>query len=293
MSAGLEVLATGPLATVQDLGRPGYAHWGVTRSGAADRVSARLANRLVGNPEDAASIEVTFGGLRVRATGDLRVTVTGAPCPVRVGQRPVAPNVPVALPSGEELSLDPPDRGLRSYVAVQGGLDVAPVLGSRATDLLGELGPPVLRDGDELPVGDLVADYPPVDLAAVRGPAAGAVELRVLLGPRDDWFTAEARDQLLAQTWVAEPDSSRIGVRLAGAALERARDDELTSEGVVRGALQVPPSGSPTVFLADHPVTGGYPVICVVLDEDVDRAAQVRPGQAVRFRVAGSPARRP
>jgi biotin-dependent carboxylase-like uncharacterized protein len=288
VSRSLEVLATGPLATVQDLGRPGHAHWGVSRSGAADRASARLANRLVGNPEAAASIEVTFGGLRVRATGDLLVSVTGAPCPVRVGERAVGTNGPVELPSGQELTLAPPDRGLRSYVAVRGGVDVAPVLGSRATDVLGELGPPVLRDGDQLPVGDLGAEHTPVDLAAVRDPVDGEVELRVLFGPRDDWFTREAHDRLLAETWVAAPDSSRIGLRLAGVPLERRRDDELASEGVVRGALQVPPSGSPTIFLADHPVTGGYPVICVVLDEDVDRAAQVRPGQPVRFRAVGA-----
>jgi biotin-dependent carboxylase-like uncharacterized protein len=293
VTRSLEVLATGPLATIQDLGRPGYAHWGVSRSGAADRASACLANRLVGNPEAAASIEVTFGGLRVRATGDLLVSVTGAPCPVHVGERPVGTNGPVELPSGQELTLAPPDRGLRSYVAVHGGVDVDPVLGSRSTDLLGELGPPVLRDGDHLPVGDLDADHTRVDRAAVRGPAGGEVELRVLFGPRDDWFTSEARDRLLAETWVAEPDSSRIGLRLAGTALERRRDDELASEGVVRGALQVPPSGSPTIFLADHPVTGGYPVICVVLDEDVDRAAQVRPGQPVRFRAAGAAPFRP
>jgi biotin-dependent carboxylase-like uncharacterized protein len=288
VSDRLEVLATGPLATVQDLGRPGYAHWGVSRSGAADRASARLANRLVGNPEAAATVEVTFGGLHVRATGDLLVSVTGAPCPVRVGRRPAGVNGPVELPSGEELTLEAPDRGLRSYVAVHGGVDVAPVLGSRATDLLGELGPPVLREGDQLPVGDLAAEHTPVDLAAVCGPVDGVVELRVVFGPRDDWFTDQARDRLLAETWVAEPDSSRIGVRLAGAPLGRRRDDELASEGVVRGALQVPPSGSPTIFLADHPVTGGYPVICVVLDEDVDRAAQVRSGQAVRFRAVGA-----
>jgi biotin-dependent carboxylase-like uncharacterized protein len=288
VSCSVEVLETGPLATVQDLGRPGYAHWGVSRSGAADRGSARLANRLVGNPEAAASIEVTFGGLRVRATGDLLVSVTGAPCPVWVGGRAVGANSPVELPSGHELTLGPPDRGLRSYVAVHGGVDVDPVLGSRATDLLGELGPPVLREGDRLPVGDLDADHARVDRAAVRDPAHGEVELRVMFGPRDDWFAAEARDRLLEETWVAAPDSSRIGLRLDGALLERCRDDELASEGVVRGALQVPPSGAPTIFLADHPVTGGYPVICVVLDEDVDRAAQVRPGQAVRFRAVGS-----
>lgn len=283
MSGHLEVLATGPLTTVQDLGRPGYAHWGVPRSGAADRGSARLANRLVGNPEGAAVLEVTFGGLALRAHDELVLALTGAPCPARAVGR-VAPDAPFALAAGEELALEPPSRGLRTYLAVRGGLDVAPVLGSRATDLLGGLGPAPLAEGDHLPVGDLRADHPPVDQAAVRGPVAGEVELRVRLGPRHDRFTEAGREQLVAVAWTAGPDSNRIGLRLQGPPLERADDDELASEGVVRGAIQVPPAGVPTIFLADHPVTGGYPVIATVVAVDVDLAAQVRPGQAVRFR---------
>lgn len=288
MSGHLEVLDTGPLTTVQDLGRSGFAHWGVSRSGAADRGSARLANRLVGNPEDAACLEVTLGGLRVRAGADLVVATTGAPCPATAGGHRVGGNAAFSLGAGQELSLAQPYRGLRSYVAVRGGLDVPTVLGSRATDLLGELGPAVPRAGDRLAVGDRVLDPPPVDLAAVREPTAGPVELRVRFGPREDWFTEAGRERLLATTWVAAADSSRIGLRLTGADLERAVADELPSEGLVRGALQVPPTGSPTILLADHPVTGGYPVIAVVLAADVDLAAQVRPGQQVRLRAVGS-----
>ncbi|MTV26939.1 biotin-dependent carboxyltransferase family protein [Nitriliruptoraceae bacterium ZYF776] len=292
MTGMLEVLATGPLSTVQDLGRPGYAHWGVTRSGAADRAAARLANRLVGNPEGAACLEVTFGGLRLRADADLVVALVGAPCPARVGTRPVPSNAPVDLPDGQELQLEPPDRGLRTYVAVRGGLDVPAVLGSRATDLLGQLGPEVLVDGDTLAVGNLHADYPPVEQAAVRGPSGGEVQLRIRWGPRHDRFTGEARSRLLADGWAAGQDSNRIGVRLRGPELPRSSEDELPSEGLVRGAIQVPPSGPPTLFLADHPVTGGYPVIATVLDDDVDLAAQVRPGQRVRFRDVGAPSDR-
>ncbi len=288
MTGNLEVLATGPLATVQDLGRPGLGHWGVSRSGAADRASARLANRLVANPESAACLEVTLGGLRVRALGaDLVLAVTGAPSPVAVAGEPVAGNVRIELRAGEELALAPPGRGVRTYVAVAGGIDVPPVLGSRATDLLGRLGPETLRAGQHLPVGDLHAAYAAVDLAPVRQPVAGEVELRVHLGPRATWFAAAARERFLTGSWTAGPDSSRIGVRLVGPALERVADDELPSEGVVRGAIQVPPTGPPTLFLADHPVTGGYPVIGTVIEADVDLAAQVRPGQGVRFRAAG------
>ena len=280
----LEVLATGPLATVQDLGRPGYAHWGVGPSGAADRGALALANRLVGNPEDAAGVEATFGGLELRATADVLVALTGAPCPATVGGRAVGFAAQQAVRAGETLRLGAPTSGLRTYVAVRGGVDVAPVLGSRATDVLAGVGPPVLAVGAALPVGAGRSGFPATDLAPVAAPSAGTVAARVLPGPRADWF-AGAVAALTATSWTASTDSNRIGVRLEGAPLVRARSDELPSEGVVRGSVQVPPSGLPTVLLADHPVTGGYPVVAVVLDRDVDLLAQVRPGQAVRFGV--------
>ena len=280
----LEVLAAGPLATVQDLGRPGLADLGVGVSGAADRAALRLANRLVANPEGAAGLEVTLGGLRLRPHADVLVALTGAPCPVAVGGRVEGPYATLRVPAGVELALGAPLRGLRTYVAVRGGLAVPPVLGSRATDLLAGLGPPPLRPGDRLPVGPPPAAHPVVDVAPVAGPPDGDVELRVRLGPRDDWFTPAARELLLRSAWTASPDSDRVGVRLTGPALERAVPGELPSEGVVPGALQVPPTGRPVLLLADAPLTGGYPVVAVVLAADVDRAAQVRPGQRVLLR---------
>jgi biotin-dependent carboxylase-like uncharacterized protein len=286
----LDVLATGPLATVQDLGRPGHARWGVSRSGAADRASARLAQRLVGNDESAAGIEVTFGGLVVRPDTDVMVALTGAPCPATVGDDPVGTHVAFTVHAGRELRLGVPVTGLRTYLAVRGGFEVPPVLGSRATDVLGGVGPDALTEGDQLPVGDASRPLPAIDHAAVRTPTAGEVELRVRFGPRHDWFAVEAHETLVARIFTASSDSNRIGVRLDGPPLARVADEELASEGLVRGAIQVPPSGPPTLFLADHPVTGGYPVIAVVVDEDVDLAAQVRPGQHVRFRALTSPA---
>lgn len=288
MSATVEVLATGPLTTVQDLGRPGRAHWGVSWSGAADRGALRLANRLVGNPEDAAALETTFGGLRIRPDAPVLFALTGAPCRATVAGRAEACNVPIHVGAEQELELMSPRTGLRTYLAVRGGLDVPPVLGSRATDVLAGLGPDVVASGDRLPVGDACDDYPPAELAPVAEPPAGEVTLRVLLGPRANWFTPTAREALLDSPWAADPDSSRIGLRLSGPGLERSVERELPSEGMVRGSVQVPPSGPPTLLLADHPVTGGYPVIAVVLHADVDRAAQVRPGQTVRFRTLGS-----
>lgn len=275
--AALVVEETGPLTTVQDAGRPGLAAIGVGRSGACDRASYRLGNRLVGNPAGAAALEVTLGGLVLRAETDLLVVATGARCPG-------APhNAPVRVRSGEVLRLDAPTAGLRTYLAVRGGIDVEPVLGSRSTDLLGGIGPDPLEPGERLPVGTAEGEPPGVDVAPVPEPVTGTLAVRVLPGPRRDWFPEEAWRRLATGEYVAGPDSNRIGVRLEGPELTRDRQGELPSEGLVRGALQVPPSGQPVLFLADHPVTGGYPVIGYVLDEDVDRCGQLRPGQGLRL----------
>jgi biotin-dependent carboxylase-like uncharacterized protein len=281
MPRALTVLAPGSLTTVQDLGRPGQAGLGIGRSGACDRAAAALANRLVGNPADAAVLEVTFGGLAVRAEADLLVASTGARCAGAVGH-----NGPALLRAGTELRLGLPDSGLRSYLAVRGGIDVPPVLGSRATDLLSGLGPAVLAAGDVLPVGPPAGPLPGVDVAPVADPPGGEVTVAVLPGPRLDWFGDAAWAGLTGRPWTVTSESNRVGLRLDGEPLTRLRAGELPSEGMARGALQVPPSGTPVLFLADHPVTGGYPVIGYVTDADLDRCAQLRPGQAVRFRPA-------
>lgn len=279
MTRTVIVLAPGPLCTVQDEGRTGQAALGVGRSGACDRASYRLANRLVGNPPGAAVLEVTFGGLNLRAGADCLVVTTGARC---AGSP--AHNAPVVLLSGQELSLGPPVSGLRTYVALRGGIDAAPVLGSRSTDLLSGLGPSPVGAGDVLLLGAPGLAVPGVDLAPVAEPAAGDIVLTVTPGPRWDWFTEAGHAELLSNSWTMTSESNRIGVRLDGEPLERSGPGELPSEGMARGALQVPPSGQPVLFLADHPVTGGYPVAAYVQDDDVDRAAQLRPGQAVSFR---------
>ena len=272
------VESSGPLTTLQDEGRSGRAAIGVGRSGACDRASYRLANRLVGNHPGAVALEVTYGGLVLRAEDEVTVVTTGARCPG-------APhNGPVRLHAGEVLRLAAPVTGLRTYVAVRGGLVVDPVLGSAATDVLGGLGPEQLADGDRLTVGDDVTELPDTDLAAVAEPPADLLEVRVGAGPRRDWFDDRAWRLLTTQEYVVSDESNRVGVRLEGEALERSREGELPSEGMLRGALQIPPSGLPVLFLADHPVTGGYPVIGYVDDADVDRCAQLRPGQRLRLR---------
>lgn len=282
----LEVVRPGPLSTVQDLGRPGRSELGIGWSGACDRGALGLANRLLGNPEDSAAIEVTFGGLEVRATGALAVAVTGAPCPVTVDGTAYGCGSAIDVPPGAVVRLGRPAAGLRTYVAVRGGIAVSPVLGSRSTDMLAGVGPERLTEGVALPVGTVAGDWPAVDVAPVPAPPADEVMLRVLLGPRDDWFEAGAVERLLSEPYEVTPESNRIGMRLDGPPLARSVDGELPSEGLVAGAVQVPPSGKPTVFLADHPVTGGYPVLAVVCSADLDHAGQLRPGQRVRFRRA-------
>jgi biotin-dependent carboxylase-like uncharacterized protein len=287
VSGALEVLAPGPLTTVQDGGRPGLGALGVSPSGACDRRSFHLANRLVANPEEAAALEVTFGGLGLRARGDVELSTAGARCPIVLEDHRGAHELPhdavLWVPSGATVRLGAPEAGLRTYVGVRGGVAVEPVLGSRSTDVLAGLGPAPLRAGDVLPVGPDPADLPTVELAPVPDPPGGDLELRVLLGPREDWLGDAGLTALLARTWTVGSESNRTGMRLEGEPVPRAREGELASEGMVRGAVQVPPSGLPVLFLADHPVTGGYPVPVCVVEDDVDVAAQARPGQRLRF----------
>ncbi|MFD8721757.1 biotin-dependent carboxyltransferase family protein [Streptomyces sp. NPDC059629] len=278
----LVVVRAGALTTVQDRGRPGYAHLGVPRSGALDAPAAALVNRLVGNSPEAAVLETTLDGCAVRPRSTVVVAVGGAPCPVSVGGRPAAWGAPVVVAAGELLEVGTALSGVRSYVAVSGGVAVEPVLGSRATDLLSGLGPAPLTDGTVLPLGTPAAPHARVDVAPQPSPPAELV-LRVTLGPRADWFTPAAVRAFTSRAYRVSSASNRIGLRTEGPALERALPGELPSEGMVLGAVQVPPDGRPVVFLADHPTTGGYPVIAVVRAADLPAAAQAVPGIPVRF----------
>lgn len=335
LAGPVEVLRPGPLATVQDLGRTGYGHLGVPRGGAADADSLRRANRLVGNPDGAAGLEFTLGRAALRFHADAVVAVTGAPAPLTItagpdtaspdttgpgstgpgtgdpgtasaGAREAESDAALIVPAGCVLRLGAPGTGLRTYLAIRGGIDGPAVLGSRSADLLSGLGPRPLRAGDRLPVGPTGPGSPvgPAPTAPARdhnhgtSAAAGAgdapagddspggiVTLRITVGPRDDWFDPAALRALTGAAYRVTPASNRTGLRLAGPAVTRSRRGELPSEGMVAGALQVPPDGQPILLLADHPATGGYPVIAVVCSADIGRAAQLRPGQLVRFAV--------
>ncbi|GGL06246.1 biotin-dependent carboxyltransferase family protein [Mangrovihabitans endophyticus] len=273
----MTVLRTGPLVVLKDRGRPGHGNQGVGPSGAVDRLAYARANALVGNPAGHAVLECTLGGLRVRCDEPATIVLTGTDAVLTVDGSPAGPEQVVRVSAGAVVAVTAPRRGLRSYLAVRGGFDSPPVLGSRSTDPLG-VGPPRPAPGDVLPIGP-----------APDGPAAspradpGDGPLEVDLGPRDDWFTAAAVATFLSAAYTVSPASNSVGLRLDGPPLARSRDDELLSEGVVRGAVQVPPDGQPIVFQADHPVTGGYPVIAVLTPRSADRAAQARPGARLRF----------
>jgi biotin-dependent carboxylase-like uncharacterized protein len=271
----------GPLTTVQDLGRPGLAHLGVPRSGALDRPALLLGNRLVGNPPAAAALEITLGPFIATVCEVGTIALTGAAAPLRVGGRPAPLNAPVPVRAGDKIEVGPAVLGLRAYLAVAGGFATPAVLTSRSTDTLSSLGPPVVRPGARLPIGPRTADPSTVDVAP-RPALGGEITLRITWGPRADRFTDAER--LSGSPYHLGSDSNRVGARLTGRALTRADAGELPSEGIVLGAVQVPANGQPLVFLADHPTTGGYPVVAVVDPADLPLLAQARPGDSVRFR---------
>ncbi|KFF60565.1 urea amidolyase [Cryobacterium sp. MLB-32] len=294
VSGGVLVVDPGVQTTIQDLGRPGYAHLGVTGGGALDRGALRRANRLAGNETDAAVLENALGGLCLEAVTDQVFAVSGAGGDLSIvgvasktaresTDRQVPRDAPFALLAGERLTLHAPEWGVRSYLAVRGGIDTPLILGSRSTDTLSGVGAAPLRHGDAL----VVHEAPPTSIVGNPEPSpaepAEVTEVRFVAGPRADWFGAESLTRLSAVEWTVTAQSNRIGLRLDGEPLERSRPGELASEGTVAGAIQVPASGLPVLFLADHPVTGGYPVVGVVVASDLDLAAQLAAGARIRF----------
>ncbi|WP_288831880.1 carboxyltransferase domain-containing protein [uncultured Corynebacterium sp.] len=271
----------------QDLGRQGNGNLGVTTSGSADRASARTANAAVGNKRNATLLE-NVGGLTLTALAETVVCVTGADADVTVGGRPALLATPLIVPAGAELVVAPARTGMRTYIAVRGGLIADTELDSAATDMLSGLGPAPLRAGDTVSMSLVPPQSAnallsnPLRVTSEGGTTVGVV--RCVLGPRDDWFPQEAIDRFLSTTFTVTPESNRVGLRLeSDTPIERDRAGELPSEGMVAGSIQIPPSGQPVVFLRDHAVTGGYPVIATVINEDVDIAAQLPPGGKIRF----------
>jgi biotin-dependent carboxylase-like uncharacterized protein len=276
----LRVVDPGPSATVQDLGRRGVAHLGVARAGAFDRGAHRHANLLVGNDAGAAALEVLLGPFVAEATCTLTLAVAGTDAVLSVDGRPAPPGAAVVVEEGARIVLGAPRRGLRTTLAVAGGIEVPPVLGSRSTDHAAGLGPPALAPGDMLQVGAAPprAPFPAPSPPVLRD---GLVVLRVLPGPRLDRLPG-GLGALGRTTWSVAPASDRTGVRLVGEPLP-VDPAALPSEGMPPGAVQVPPDGLPIVLGPDAGTTGGYPVVAVVVDEDRDLLAQLRPGEALGF----------
>jgi KipI family sensor histidine kinase inhibitor len=291
-SPGLELLEPGLLTTVQARGRAGYRRFGVPVAGPLDPEAHAEANRIVGNPEDAATLEGTIAGPTLRLLASITFAVTGGDLGAvlhraDLGEWPVPLGATVRARAGNVLAFTRRRAGARAYVALAGGIDVPIVLGSRATDVGagfgGFMGRP-LRAGDSLSLGQR-AQGPPGAGAAWSAPAA-RVTVRVVLGPQDDHFAEAVRKRFLQEPWRVASTSDRAGFRLEGPALAHRGPSEIVSDGLVPGAIQVPPDGAPIVVMADGPTTGGYPKIATVVSADLPLLAQLVPGEGeVRFRV--------
>ncbi|HEV8663508.1 MAG TPA: 5-oxoprolinase/urea amidolyase family protein [Candidatus Methylomirabilis sp.] len=290
MGEVFRVIDPGILTTVQDLGRPGYQKFGIPVSGALDPGALRLANALVGNPPDAAALEVTGGGLTLEAMAECVVALAGAEAPTVRDDTPVPCFTALRLMPGQRIRLDAPRAGLRAYLAMHGGIEVPPVLGSRATCIrlgFGGLGGRALRAGDVFAAGPVTADFgslrgrhlPPSGRPLLTPPWA----IRVVPGPQDDAFTEEALETFFGRSYEVTPEADRMGMRLTGPRLGHRASADILSDAIPLGAVQVPGGGQPIVLLADRQTTGGYPKIATAIGADVPALAQARPGDAVRF----------
>ncbi|WP_151719792.1 5-oxoprolinase subunit B/C family protein [Gemmobacter serpentinus] len=283
-SPALTVISTPFPLLFQDEGRIGQAGQGVSVSGAMDLPALRRANRAVGNPANAAALEITLGPVRLRADAPITLALTGA-ATVRIPGQQIAAGSAFCLDPGDLMTIDPPKAGMRSYLALRGGYAVAPVLGSCATDMLAFVGPAPVASGAVLEAAKRPACAVGMAEHQPALPRPGdLVELPVTLGPRTDWFSPDLVQLFLTQHWLVTPQSSRVGIRLQGdQPLLRGDARELPSEGTEYGAIQVPHSGQPVLFLADHPLTGGYPVIATLHPSALALAGQIPPGARIRF----------
>ncbi|RWB69929.1 biotin-dependent carboxyltransferase family protein [Mesorhizobium sp.] len=289
----IEILSTGLPNTVQDLGRPGYLALGVSHGGAMDRQAMAIANLMLGNDLSAAGIEIALYPFRLKAHVDIALSITGADCPISVGGRRCPPWWATTIHAGEMLLLEAPRAGARSYIAFAGGLDLPPVMGSRATDVKGGFGGFAgrgLSRGDRLPLIAAECPLPPGGLGmvleerqAARNGAASPIELRVLPAAEFDAFTPQAHAAFTGSEWSITSDANRMGYRLSGETLSLVSPLELLSHGIVPGTVQVPPSGQPIIQLADANTCGGYPKIATVIEADLWRLAQAPVGARLRF----------
>jgi biotin-dependent carboxylase-like uncharacterized protein len=280
----------GPLTTVQDPGRPGYLRVGIPASGPMDPDAFVLANRLVGNPDGAAALECTLIGPRVEFADDRLVAITGADMPAALNGSTVSRWQSVPVGAGDVLRLGPARAGVRAYLAVSGGIDTPPALGSRATYVRGRLGGLAgrpLAKGDRLPLGAATPARPGRIRAGHVPDYSAEPRIRVVLGPQDDRFTARGIAAFLEGPYEMTPQSDRMGARLRGPVIEHTRGHDIISDGVPLGGIQVVGDGQPIVLLADRQSTGGYTKIATVCSFDIGRLGQVKPGQRLTFTQIG------
>lgn len=269
-------------ATVQDHGRPGQAHLAVPPSGAFDRASHDFANRIVGNAEHAATIELTRATVALTLDQDAMIAVTGAPASIVMSGRQRESQRAILVPANTQVLIATQQLGMRTYLAVRGGIDAPAVLGSRSYDELSRIGTPPLGNGDVLAIGHDAEATPSVARQVTSGAnVAPAVTLLIHKGPR--WGYCSNSSDLLEGDYVVTSSLNRIGIRLSGKAIEWNTDERLPSEGVLTGSIQVAADGMPLIFGPDHPTTGGYPVIAVVDDKAIGTVAQLAPGTVIRF----------
>jgi antagonist of KipI len=281
------VREAGPLTTVQDLGRLGHLRVGIPPSGPLDRGAFLLANRLVGNPDGAAGLECTLVGPRIEFADDRVVAVTGAEMPVTLNGAEAPRWTSLAVREGDVLRLGSARAGARAYVAVSGGIQTPPALGSRSTYVRGQLGGldgRALRSGDTLPLGPAGATRPSRVRRDRIPDYTSPLEARVVLGPQDDRFTAAGIAAFLDGVYEMLPQSDRMGARFRGPRIEHAHGHDIMSDGIALGGIQVVGDGQPIVLLVDRQSTGGYTKIATVCSFDVDRVGQLKPGQLIRFR---------
>ena len=283
----LVISSIGPASSVQDGGRHGAQRYGLTPSGAMDRLALAAANALVGNAPFAAAIEVgPFGATFIARDGAVRVALTGAPRSADIAGRPVALDTSMTIPEGEKLTLGFAKGGAFSYLAIEGSIEGEPTFGSLAVNARAGLGSPFPRP---LQAGDVLQTRAASGASErrIELPAAATGPIRVVLGPQDDEFSDEAKALFLDSEWKISATSDRMGYRLEGPVIKHLHGHNIVSDGTVDGSIQVPGNGAPIVLMADRGTSGGYPKIATVISIDIGRLAQVRPGQSIRFALIG------
>ena len=280
----IEIVQAGPLSTVQDLGRTGFRHQGVSKAGALDGLSLMIANRLVGNADETAGLELLFGNTRIRFMKEVWFALAGCECFATLNGKPVLLGWTKRARAGDELQINIPRNGLCAYVAFDGGIDVPQLMGSRSTDVQGEFGGwegRKLQSGDILPIGK--KNPKQLKNRGVLLPTLNQ-EIRVLAGAEINQFSPVTQDAFFTHGWKVTADSNRMGFRLEGDKLVREESTDLLSHGVFPGVIQIPPNGQPIILAAEAQATGGYPRIASVIQSDLWKLGQLRPGAFVHFK---------